>query len=68
MTVSVSTPGGSLAVPALGAGLGGLTWEQVGPLLYRQLRGLGIPVTLYAPPGTPPERRQRFRAAVPAGP
>jgi O-acetyl-ADP-ribose deacetylase (regulator of RNase III) len=47
---------GSLAVPALGAGRGGLSWEQVGPLLYRHLRGLGVPVTLYAPPGTPPER------------
>jgi O-acetyl-ADP-ribose deacetylase (regulator of RNase III) len=47
---------GSLAVPALGAGLGGLTWEQVGPLLYRHLHGLGIPVSVYAPPGTPPER------------
>jgi O-acetyl-ADP-ribose deacetylase (regulator of RNase III) len=47
---------GSLAVPALGAGLGGLSWEQVGPLLYRHLRDLGIPVALYAPPGTPPER------------
>jgi hypothetical protein len=47
---------GSLAVPALGAGLGGLSWEQVGPLLYRHLRGLGIPVAVYAPRGTPPER------------
>jgi Bifunctional DNA primase/polymerase, N-terminal len=47
---------GSLAVPALGAGLGGLSWEQVGPLLYRHLHGLGVPVHLYAPPGTPPER------------
>jgi O-acetyl-ADP-ribose deacetylase (regulator of RNase III) len=47
---------GSLAVPALGAGLGGLSWEQVGPLLYRHLRDLGLPVVLYAPPGTPPER------------
>jgi O-acetyl-ADP-ribose deacetylase (regulator of RNase III) len=49
-------PLGSLAVPALGAGLGGLSWEQVGPVLYRHLHGLGVPVTLYAPPGTPPER------------
>jgi O-acetyl-ADP-ribose deacetylase (regulator of RNase III) len=46
----------SLAVPALGAGLGGLTWEQVGPLLYRHLHDLDVPVSLYAPPGTPPER------------
>jgi O-acetyl-ADP-ribose deacetylase (regulator of RNase III) len=47
---------GSLAVPALGAGLGGLAWEQVGPLLYRHLHDLGVPVLLYAPPGTPPGR------------
>jgi O-acetyl-ADP-ribose deacetylase (regulator of RNase III) len=47
---------GSLAVPALGAGLGGLAWEQVGPLLYRHLHDHGVPVLLYAPPGTPPER------------
>jgi O-acetyl-ADP-ribose deacetylase (regulator of RNase III) len=47
---------GSLAVPALGAGLGGLAWEQTGPLLYRHLHHLGVPVLLYAPPGTPPER------------
>jgi O-acetyl-ADP-ribose deacetylase (regulator of RNase III) len=64
---------GSLAVPALGAGLGGLSWEQVGPLLYRHLRGLGIPVAVYAPPGTPPERAtvdylarlDREQAAIP---
>jgi O-acetyl-ADP-ribose deacetylase (regulator of RNase III) len=64
---------GSLAVPALGAGLGGLTWEQVSPLLYRHLRGLGIPVAVYAPPGTPPERAtldylarlDRTQAAIP---
>ena len=47
---------GSLAVPALGAGLGGLSWEQVGPLLYRHLHALGIAALLFAPPGTPPER------------
>jgi O-acetyl-ADP-ribose deacetylase (regulator of RNase III) len=47
---------GSLAMPALGAGLGGLSWEQVGPLLYRYLHDLGVPVLLHAPPGTPPER------------
>jgi O-acetyl-ADP-ribose deacetylase (regulator of RNase III) len=49
---------GSVAVPTLGAGLGGLSWELVGLLLYRHLHGLGlgVPVLLYAPPGTPPER------------
>jgi O-acetyl-ADP-ribose deacetylase (regulator of RNase III) len=64
---------GSLAVPALGAGLGGLSWEQVGPLLYRHLRGFGISVAVYAPPGTPSERAtldylarlDREQAAIP---
>lgn len=39
----------SLAVPALGCGLGGLTWEQVGPLMCRYLVRLGIPVEIYLP-------------------
>ena len=45
----------SLAVPALGCGNGGLTWQAVGPILYRHLNRLDIPIELYAPPGTPPE-------------
>ena len=43
----------SLAVPPLGCGQGGLDWPTVGPVLYRRLDGLGIPVVLYAPEGTP---------------
>ncbi|MBI4670260.1 MAG: DUF4433 domain-containing protein [Chloroflexi bacterium] len=39
----------SLAVPALGCGLGGLEWEQVGPLMCRYLARLGIPVEVYLP-------------------
>jgi O-acetyl-ADP-ribose deacetylase (regulator of RNase III) len=46
----------SVAVPALGTGLGGLGWDQVGPLLYQHLHHLGVPVMLYAPPGTPSEQ------------
>lgn len=38
----------SLAVPALGCGLGGLPWEQVRPLLVEHLEQLTIPVELYA--------------------
>ena len=45
----------SLAVPALGCGNGGLRWREVGPILYRHLNRLDIPIELYAPPGTPPE-------------
>ncbi len=45
----------SLAVPALGCGNGGLPWQAVGPILYRHLSRLHIPIELYAPPGTPPE-------------
>ena len=45
----------SLAVPALGCGHGGLQWQEIGPVLYRHLNQLDIPIELYAPPGTPPE-------------
>jgi uncharacterized protein YwgA/O-acetyl-ADP-ribose deacetylase (regulator of RNase III) len=45
----------SLAVPPLGCGHGGLEWRVVGPELYRRLARLGVPVTLYAPFGTPHE-------------
>src|SRR4051812_42607886 len=44
----------SLAVPPLGCGQGGLEWRVVGPVLARHLDQLDIPVTLYAPLGTPP--------------
>jgi O-acetyl-ADP-ribose deacetylase (regulator of RNase III) len=46
----------SLAVPPLGAGLGGLEWRVVGRVLYRAFRELDIPVYLYAPHGTPDEQ------------
>ena len=39
----------SLAVPALGCGLGQLEWRVVGPTLYRHLSTLEIPVELFAP-------------------
>ncbi len=39
----------SLAVPALGAGLGGLDWRVVFPVLYQYLTQLEIPVELYKP-------------------
>jgi hypothetical protein len=39
----------SLAVPALGCGLGWLKWRNVGPLLCRYLSMLDIPVDIYLP-------------------
>lgn len=37
----------SLALPALGCGLGQLSWEEVRPLLVRYLQPLPIPVEVY---------------------
>jgi O-acetyl-ADP-ribose deacetylase (regulator of RNase III) len=39
----------SLAVPSLGCGEGHLEWRIVGPMLYRYLNKLDIPVELYTP-------------------
>jgi O-acetyl-ADP-ribose deacetylase (regulator of RNase III) len=39
----------SLALPALGCGLGGLEWKDVGPLMCRYLSPLEIPVRIYLP-------------------
>jgi O-acetyl-ADP-ribose deacetylase (regulator of RNase III) len=39
----------SLAVPALGCGLGGLNWKDVGPLMCRYLSILDIPAVIYLP-------------------
>ncbi len=39
----------SLALPALGCGLGGLDWADVGPLMCRYLHGIGIDVAIYLP-------------------
>lgn len=44
----------SMAVPPLGCGNGQLLWETIGPLIYRYLSNLDIPVKMYAPYGTPP--------------
>jgi O-acetyl-ADP-ribose deacetylase (regulator of RNase III) len=46
---------GSLAVPALGCGLGGLAWHQIAPLLRRHLAPLSIRVEVYAPQEMPVE-------------
>jgi O-acetyl-ADP-ribose deacetylase (regulator of RNase III) len=39
----------SLALPALGCGLGKLEWEKVGPIMCREMASLDIPVTVYLP-------------------
>jgi hypothetical protein len=39
----------SLAMPALGCGLGNLAWKEVGPMMCRHLAPLGIPVAIYLP-------------------
>ncbi len=44
----------SIAVPPLGCGNGQLLWDAVGPLIFRYLSRLDIPVELYAPYGAPP--------------
>ncbi|MFA5292510.1 MAG: DarT ssDNA thymidine ADP-ribosyltransferase family protein [Phycisphaerae bacterium] len=39
----------SLALPALGCGLGWLNWNTVGPLMCKYLKNLNIPVCIYLP-------------------
>ena len=58
----------SLAVPSLGCGNGGLEWRVVGPLLYRELSQLGIPIEIYAPIGAlPTEMSATFLERSPEG-
>jgi uncharacterized protein YwgA/O-acetyl-ADP-ribose deacetylase (regulator of RNase III) len=45
----------SLAIPPLGCGNGQLEWRVVGPLIYRFVKAIGIPVEVYAPYGTHPK-------------
>jgi hypothetical protein len=39
----------SLALPALGCGLGNLAWREVGPLMCRYLHRIGFDVAIYLP-------------------
>lgn len=43
----------SVAFPPLGCGNGGLEWELVGPIMYKALSKIDIPVEMFAPFGTP---------------
>lgn len=42
----------SVSFPPLGCGNGGLTWELVGPIMYKMLKDLPISIEMYAPYGT----------------
>ncbi|HBM15974.1 MAG TPA: Appr-1-p processing protein [Lentisphaeria bacterium] len=46
----------SVAFPPLGCGNGGLEWEMVGRIMYQKLSNLDVPVSIYAPFGTPPSQ------------
>jgi hypothetical protein len=39
----------SIALPALGCGLGNLAWKDVGPIICQRLSALEIPVVIYLP-------------------
>ncbi len=39
----------SLALPALGCGLGGLDWKELGPLMCKYLKKMDIPSAVYLP-------------------
>jgi len=39
----------SLAVPALGCGLGRLEWRDIGPIMCRYLKEIKFPVSIYLP-------------------
>ena len=45
-----------MAIPPLGCGNGQLEWKVVGPLIYRYVKKMNIPVEMYAPYGTPPNQ------------
>jgi O-acetyl-ADP-ribose deacetylase (regulator of RNase III)/uncharacterized protein YwgA len=44
----------SIAIPPLGCGNGQLEWKIVGPLIYKLIKQMNIPVEIYAPYGTSP--------------
>lgn len=46
----------SIAFPALGCGNGHLSWDTIGPLMYRKLKDLPIDIEIYAPFNTNPNK------------
>ena len=61
----------SIAIPALGSGLGGLQWSRVRPIIEEGLQELEkVSITIYEPlasPETPPAGHPRRRRAKKAG-
>lgn len=56
----------SVAVPPLGAGLGGLDWKEVRPLIERALGDLpGVRVVVFEPAGAPVAARASMAPEVP---
>ena len=49
----------SLALPALGCGLGGLDWKEAGPLMCRHLQSMNIQSCIYLPLERPVPAEQR---------
>ncbi len=45
----------SVAIPPLGCGNGQLEWRVVGPLIYRYVRQMDIPIEMYVPYGASPK-------------
>ena len=57
----------SLAMPALGCSLGGLSWTEVAPLMCKYLHGIGIPVEIYLPREHPIEEQHLTESYLLAG-
>ena len=56
----------SIAIPPLGAGLGGLNWKEVRPRIEKALKGLeGLIVRVYEPNGAPTAQEKASSRPVP---
>lgn len=56
----------SIAVPPLGCGLGGLSWNIVGPMIVRAFEQLpDVQVLLFAPHGAPDAKAMPVRTRIP---
>jgi hypothetical protein len=56
----------SIAIPPLGSGLGGLSWDEVRQRIEEALRGLDdVRIVIYEPSGAPDEGRMTRRQEAP---